>query len=784
MNIRTLSRLNLFILLVFAVNVLAAQSTSIKGIITDAESKETLPGVKVVVDSSSGALTDDNGVYEVNVSAGPHRVEFFYSGYDVKVKEVEVVEGQTLTLDMEVGLKQTALDMVVITGSQYEKKISEEVVSVDVIKPYLIENNISVDISDAVGKVPGVNIIDGQASIRGSSGYSFGAGTRVLVLLDDVPVMTTDLNDVPWRFIPQELVDQVEVVKGMAAAMYGSAAMNGVINVRTGYASSKPETKINFFQGVYMNPARREVRWWKDNRSPFETGLYISHRRRIKENFDLVLGGNFNGISPFRQNGNNEQGRFSFKTRYKVPTKKGLSLGVNGILQYQQYTRFILWQDKNEGAYKPLDGTEQTERYFLSSIDPHLTYVTEKGGSHTFRSRIYNVYKYWSDDNLNSTLVNAKYQYTKRLPWSLTMLAGGQVQVSTSKSNFFAFRRLTQPEAAAFVQLEKKFANKLSVVLGGRYGFYQQLDSMTLGLTATDTVPTFQAKATPFLPRVGLNYQFGKASFLRASFGTTYRVPAFAEKFIETQLGSILKFFPNTTLKPEKGIAGVELGLKQGVQVGDWRGYLDLALFWNEFRDMTNWGFILKVDPDGDIIFGFRSENVDQARIMGYEVSGMGEGKLGPIPLRFFGGYTFHYGGDLGADTTQRNFGVFFKNMAKSMTMPDSVASSMLTYRTQHQVRVDLEADLWKFTVGFNMTYNSFMHRIDAVFEEFVPGVKDFREEHHSGNAIFNVRASYMVSDHSRFTLVVKNVANTEYSIRPAMLEAPASFNLQYRYTF
>ena len=41
-------------------------------------------------------------------------------------------------------------------------------------------------------QIPGVNITDGQANIRGGSGWSYGAGSRVLVMVDDMPLISGD----------------------------------------------------------------------------------------------------------------------------------------------------------------------------------------------------------------------------------------------------------------------------------------------------------------------------------------------------------------------------------------------------------------------------------------------------------------------------------------------------------------------------------------------------------------------------------------------------------------
>ena len=63
---------------------------------------------------------------------------------------------------------------VVISAGKFEQKIEEITVSMEVIKPSLIENKNTTNIQTAMDQVPGVNITDGQANIRGGSGWSYG----------------------------------------------------------------------------------------------------------------------------------------------------------------------------------------------------------------------------------------------------------------------------------------------------------------------------------------------------------------------------------------------------------------------------------------------------------------------------------------------------------------------------------------------------------------------------------------------------------------------------------
>jgi outer membrane receptor protein involved in Fe transport len=78
------------------------------------------------------------------------------------------------------------------------------------------------------------------------------------------------------------------------------------------------------------------------------------------------------------------------------------------------------------------------------------------------------------------------------------------------------------------------------------------------------------------------------------------------------------------------------------------------------------------------------------------------------------------------------------------------------------------------------------MKTVDAVFENdfILPGVRSFREEHNSGTLVTNIRFSYQINDHFKAALLVNNLTNEEYSLRPALLEAPRSFSLRLDYKF
>ena len=142
----------------------------------------------------------------------------------------------------------------------------------------------------------------------------------------------------------------------------------------------------------------------------------------------------------------------------------------------------------------------------------------------------------------------------------------------------------------------------------------------------------------PFRPvfRAGLNYQLADYSFIRASAGQGYRNPSINEKYLRKDIGGV-GIYPNLDIKPEKGY-NAELGFKQGYKIGNFQGFVDVAGFYTEYRDMVEFQFGLFNNADYSMInsisdaiqmvtdgkgfgIGAQFHNVSKAQIYGMEIS-------------------------------------------------------------------------------------------------------------------------------------------------------------------
>ena len=659
-----------------------------------------------------------------------------------------------------------------VSAGNFEQNLNEVTVSMEVLKPSLIENKSIQTIERAVDQVPGVNVIDGQANIRGGSGFSYGAGSRVLLMVDEMPMLTADAGDVKWTFLPVENCEQIEVIKGASSALFGSSAMNGVINFRTAYAKDEPETTINFYGGVYDKPKRKELVWWQDG-NPTYGGINFFHAQKIK-NLDIVIGGNLYNDQGYRYLETEQRHRANVNLRYRFDKKlQGLQIGVNANTIGTKGGLFLAWQNADSGAYRPSGGDLSHYTTYRSNVDPFIIYNTKHNGRHTLRGRFFRTI------NLNNTnqesradVYYSEYQYQKHFDKGLTWTAGAVYNYNEVHSGSLYGTHFSN-NIAAFTQFDKKW-DRLNVSVGLR-GEYFKTDSVETKENVylfmdKSKIIAKQSKVKPVF-RAGVNYRlFNKGTFIRASFGQGFRFPTVAEKFIKTS-ASGLDIYPNDSLKAESGWSS-EIGIKQGVKLGEWKGYIDVAAFWTEYYKMMEFTFGSygpMVAPNYGL--GFQSQNIGNTRITGIDASVMGFGKMGPINVSMLLGYTY-------INAIQTDF-----NEIKD-TASNTSKNNLLKYRYKHSGKADVELGYKKVSAGISMRANSFMQNIDSYFVLFFPGMKEYRAEHHTGDAIFDFRVSYQMSKTAKMSFIINNMFNREVMTRPMDILPPRVYAIQLTLKF
>ena len=143
-----------------------------------------------------------------------------------------------------------------------------------------------------------------------------------------MPLISGDAGQAQWSLIATEKYHQVEVIKGASSSLYGSSALNGVINIRTAYPGNEPETKgVNFHHGFYDDANKKSLNWWGKRNFNRIYGVDFLHKRKIK-NLDLVVGGFALEDEGYDYDEIIDRKRVNFNTRYKDQKIEGLSYRI------------------------------------------------------------------------------------------------------------------------------------------------------------------------------------------------------------------------------------------------------------------------------------------------------------------------------------------------------------------------------------------------------------------------------------------------------------------------
>jgi iron complex outermembrane receptor protein len=797
-----------------------AQNAKISGKVAD-DKGEGLIQANVIIDVSKGwaAVTDFDGNYELSVPAGTYSVLFKYVGKDEKRVKITVAENEKKTLNATLLEREQLMDIVVVTGSKYEKKLSEETVSMDVLKSDLLKNNSINSLDAGMNRVPGVTVVDGQANIRGGAGWSYGAGSRVAILYDGMPIMSADAADAKWSAIPVENLEQVEIIKGAASALYGSSALNGIINARSAVPGNEPYTRLQMSAGVYEGPKSNSSlgKAW-DSKTHAFGNFNFADRRKIGQ-VDLVTGAAYDGNKGYLDSSDGSWMRANIKIRWRVKQVEGLNMGVNVTAYHSWGKTFFIWRGIDSLGYKPLPNSVSVYRTYRATIDPFINYYDKKDNQFTLRGRIFTSPNY---NNTGQGSIPTKYygefQYSRpflknKKNFNMNMVAGAigtydQVR-SPAGARGSLFGNKVGYSAAVYAQLDMKIVKTLNLTFGARWEYFQIENQNSL-------------KDLPYpVFRVGANYQAAEATFLRASFGQGFRYPTIAEKYIRTNVGAI-GIYPNPRVEPEKGYSA-EVGVKQGFRFGKWSGFADAAVFYNGYTNMMEFTFG-QFGPQSSwtnsaelLGLGFSSQNIGNIRIVGTEILGAISGNLSnDLSMNFIFGYTFIdpkvQGNSWDKDTLKlyNVDGVRTTTVGRedsSLSNPQSYAATsssktnILKYRNRHTVRLDYTI-AWKvLEFNANLQFNSYVENIDYAFlgqlfaglesqfsSQSFSGLYEFRRRQEAkkikGDMILNTTFAWNITPKIKLGFLIKNLLNWEYVTRPGYYAEPRNYTMQFAYQF
>lgn len=304
----------LFLLLIHIGFSIFAQSGSreITGIVIDASDKAPLPGATVLIQElNKGCTTDEHGAFSFSdIPPASYTLVVRSIGYHTQSSKAIVGRGSSKALVIRLNVASQSLDEVVVMGKSEVRKLREQAMPITVISMSQMQGTVS-NVQDVLAKTAGIAVrtmgglgSTSRVSVRGLE------GKRIGIFIDGHPMNDNsdfiDIND-----IPVEMIDRIEIYKGVVPARFGGSAVGGAVNIVIKEYPPK-YLDLNYSYGSFnthrasvvskMNIAPKGIEFglggfynYADNnymmKSPFHEKLMI---RRDHDKFKkAVIGGSF-----------------------------------------------------------------------------------------------------------------------------------------------------------------------------------------------------------------------------------------------------------------------------------------------------------------------------------------------------------------------------------------------------------------------------------------------------------------------------------------------------------
>ena len=585
-------------------------------------------------------------------------------GYAPLVKESIIITRKSIS-NSSFRLSPVSIDMpaLIISASKRPRSFVDAPTSVTILNAADLEQDNSITLDESLDYVPGIHMVGSQINIRGSSGFSRGVGSRVLMLMDGFPSLSADNGDIKWDAIPIDQIERVEIIKGAGSALYGTGALGGIINVITRTPAKNPITRLRMMAGFFSRPNFSEWEWSGPRRSL--QGFDLSHSRTEgKLGVILALGQKWS--NGYRENSwykrYNGFGKFTYEFD---PTSK---LAGSANWAWDDHGVFIQWKDRNEPLEVPVQ--RRADQTLSRKLNLNLAYNRMISTKIAYRVKSF-VYRTDFDNEVEGNSGSTAYKLGQEIQldlqpfptWSLTW--GGEWQADRVRSSDNLFGSHRAYTLAAYGQSELDLANFL-ISIGTRFDRHDT-DSTSVGYSVS--------------PKAAIAWKISRSTSVKSIVGWGFRGPSIAELYTSAEFSGI-PIQPNPGLRPEQSRSW-EFGISH---VGSNFAF-EASAFWSHYSDL------IEARPDATTVVRFG--NVASGRILGLET----HLKMGIDPVTIDGTYTY-------------------------MDASESLSTGRipLPYRPNHIASAGLLASIHPFELETRLTYRGRILRASGLFPE---GVRD-----------------------------------------------------------
>ena len=244
---------------VLSVAAVSVQAATLNVTVTDAQTSAKLNGVSINVMSKAGAsaegVSDASGMLEIaDLSADVYTITASAPGYaDKMMANVELVADGTTSVEIALSSEIIELDQVSVTASRRREKVLEAPASIAVVSASQIRDRVAPSVTEHLKSVGGVDVVNtglgsSHVVVRGFNNVFSGS---LLSLVDNRIARVPSLRVNAYSLIPtaSEDIEQIEVVSGPGAALYGPNSANGVMHILTRSPFTSQGTTISIGGG-------------------------------------------------------------------------------------------------------------------------------------------------------------------------------------------------------------------------------------------------------------------------------------------------------------------------------------------------------------------------------------------------------------------------------------------------------------------------------------------------------------------------------------------------------
>jgi len=594
------------ILLIFLfISGFAAERGTITGIVSEKTTSEKLAGVNIQIEGTMlGASSDVNGNFTIyNVPPGIYTVRATMIGHlKERHKNVQVLANKKVHILFE--LEETVIDFdpLIVSANKMEKHLDSTPNSVSIISAPEIERRHAFRVDQVLETIPGVNFVKDQVNIRGSTGYTIGAANRTLLLVDGVPVMASDTGEFNWDLLPVLDIEKIEVVKGAGSALWGTAALGGVINILTKSPSEKGKIQLRMMAGLYGDVRYDQWKWTDD---PLWFGRTdVSYSKKFGPiGLRLAVGRHestgYSEVSDFK--------RMNFTGKFIYNFKNGSTWTFYSAYNHRNESIFVGWDDPQHPFQVKPSNRNSGGKMNMANVYTKYNSILSPKAALKFRvsylmTLMGNQYIQTADFNPARGL-GAEIQ-GDLLPLSnLDLTYGCEFKWDTGSTKYFGDHQ--GYTIGLYSQAEYRLTENIRFTPGIRYDRYKLIDGLSQSLLS---------------PRMGINYKPFKSTVLRASAGSGFRAATIAERYLNFENNSVV-VEANPELKAETSWS-YDIGLRQYISK-NW--YFEIGAFRNDFDNLIE--IDLKqsqIEFAKDIRVAVRFQNLQTARIQGIELTTSG----------------------------------------------------------------------------------------------------------------------------------------------------------------